>query len=186
MTSPTADPRPRVSVADAQHADAQATAAARGLALMVADTLRAMYADAVYLVFYRDDYDRPELAGIRDVEGKTVCDLTADRIPTALNDDALRAAWGSLDPQNPKDLQHLVALMDSLGGEFDDLPDELGIYGDAESTQCLPLSRHATLGGPRTPGPRHLRPYGAHHSDTTGTICPPHPPRRPRGLNAPL
>ncbi|MFC4512156.1 hypothetical protein [Streptomyces ehimensis] len=169
MASSTADPRPRVSVADAQRVEAQAAATVRGLALMVADTLRAMYDDAVYLVFYWDDShdDRPVLIGIRDVEGKTVCDLTGDRIPVALNDDALRAAWGDLDPQSPEDLQQLVALMDSLGGEFDDLPEGLCHYRDAEWTQCLPLSPHATLYGPRTPGPRHLRPYGTHGSDAT-------------------
>ncbi|MEU1307747.1 hypothetical protein ABZ419_02460 [Streptomyces cinnamoneus] len=170
MTSPIADPRPRISVADAQHVEAQAIATVRGLALMVADTLRAMYDDAVYLVFYRDEYDRPELAGLRDVEGRTVCDLTGDRIPAALNDGELRAAWGSLDPQNTKDLQHLIALMDSLGGEFDDLREELCHYGDAEWTQCLPLSPHATVGGPRTAGPRHLRPYGTHHADISGAL----------------
>ncbi|MEV4741637.1 hypothetical protein [Streptomyces sp. NPDC049555] len=166
MTSPVADRRPRTSVADAQDVQARAVAAAQGLALMVADSLRAMYDDAVYLVFYRDDYERPELAAIRDVEGRTVCDLTGHRIPVALHDGTLRSAWGDFDPQNPKDLQHLVALMDSLGGEFDDLPEELCAYGDAEWTQCLPLSPHATFAGPRTGGPRRLRPYGTHRCDT--------------------
>ncbi|MFI0912540.1 hypothetical protein [Streptomyces abikoensis] len=164
MTSSITDPRPRISVAEAQRVELQAVTTARGLALMVADTLRAMYQDAAYLVFSWNG-DVPALVALRDTEGRNVCDLTRRRIPALLEDGTLRVAWGEFDPQDTEHLEHLIAMMDSLGGEFDDLPEEQRTPGDAEWTQCLSLSPNATFDGSRAPGPRRLRPYGSHRAD---------------------
>lgn len=154
------------TVADLQRITAASRATAHGLALLVADTLRAQYPQAAYLVISRDDCPHAHIEGIRDLQGKVLCDFPGGRIPAELAQGPLRTAWAPLDPQDAMDLLTLVQRMEGLGGTFDTLPDEAVDEGDSESVQCLLLSPSAVPEFWDTGDDRwRLRPYSAPRPD---------------------
>ncbi|MER5985607.1 hypothetical protein [Streptomyces sp. NPDC001787] len=150
---------------------------AQGLALLIADTLRAQIPDAAYLVFHiNDSYDAEtgrdlELHSIRAADGSILHhfhdplpELDADRHRELIH------VWQAAGlPRTRDDLTNLLQPMRAAGLVLDNYPEQFHLYGhpffgnDAEQPVCMLLSDSAH---PEqwdlldVFGPRLLRPYG--------------------------
>lgn len=150
---------------------------AQGLALLIADTLRAQIPGAAYLVFHVDDsYDAEtgrdlELHSVRAADG-TVLHTFHDLLPVpdAGRHREIARAWRDARlPRTGQDLAGLMQPMRAAGLVFDDYPEQLHLYGhpvlgnDPEHVLCMLLSDSAhpeQWDLKDVFGPRLLRPYG--------------------------
>ncbi|MET9778606.1 hypothetical protein ABZ023_30880 [Streptomyces sp. NPDC006367] len=144
------------------------------MAHLVADTLRAQFPQAAYLVLWIDP--ERDLAtdlfpsSIRDGEGKILTDFTdADSLPPLPARHPLRARWGSHDPADAFQIRHVLRTLRVSGAVFDDFPEDLRNEGDGEGEiPCLLLSPQARPERWETENEDHrerlLRPYSAPQS----------------------
>ncbi|MEU5958273.1 hypothetical protein [Streptomyces sp. NPDC047525] len=161
---------PYATLDDWEQAKAAVHAAGDRMARMIADTLRAMFPTAAYLVLYRGEYD-DELHphSIRDEHGGILWDFPGfpgfEPFPLTIPDGPLRAAWGDKDPQTPGHLAGLVLSLDAFGCGFDTVPNDLPFHGD-DPDQCEPC---LLLSDRARPGVwdfgRVMRPYSAARPD---------------------
>jgi hypothetical protein len=150
---------------------------AQGLALLIADTLRAQVPGAAYLVFHiNDSYDAEtgrdlELHSVRAADGVALHGFH-DPLPglDTDRDRELVHAWQDAGlPRTDSDLAALMQPMRAAGLVLDDYPEQLHMYGhpvygnDAEHSLCMLLSDSAhpeQWDLQEVFGPRLLRPYG--------------------------
>jgi hypothetical protein len=123
-------------------------AAARGIARLIADTLRTQYPQAAYLVLYIDD-DRDLAtdlfpASLRDADGHTGNDFDDSQLPPLPDDSPLRPLWGDHCPTDVFQVRHILRTLRLSGAVFDDYPNDLRTEGDDEGyIPCLLLSDQA-------------------------------------------
>ncbi|WP_329155766.1 hypothetical protein OIU91_41135 (plasmid) [Streptomyces sp. NBC_01456] len=151
---------------------------AQGLALLIADTLRAQIPGAAYLVFHiNDSYEAEtgrdlELHSVRGTDGRVLHGFRDDSLP-GLGLDRHRElvhAWRDAGlPRTGADLNALMQPMRAAGLVLDDYPEPLYLQGhpcyrnDTEHLLCMLLSDSAhpeQWDLQEVFGPQLLRPYG--------------------------
>ncbi|MGW2657035.1 hypothetical protein ACWC1D_25685 [Streptomyces sp. NPDC001478] len=154
-------------------------AAARDVARLVADTLRAQFLGAAYLVLCIDHYRELDTdlfpASIRDAEGTILTDFESAELPPLPAGDELRALWSGHDPADAFQVRHVLRTLRVSGAAFDDFPEDLRIEGDADGyIPCLLLSSQARPEwweyGDEDYRERLLRPYSAPQPPAE-TVC---------------
>ncbi|MFJ6437869.1 hypothetical protein [Streptomyces sp. NPDC091416] len=150
---------------------------AQGLALLIADTLRAQVPDAAYLVFHvNDSYDTEtgldlEVHSLRAADG-TVLHPLREPLPLPHTGRHREVGHDWLNNRLPRTADDLAALMQPMraaGLVFDDYPEQFHLYGhpdlgnDPEHVLCMLLSDSAhpeQWDLKRVFGDQLLRPYG--------------------------
>jgi hypothetical protein len=150
--------------------------AARGIARLVADTLRTQFPEAAYFVLFIDD--ERDLAtdlfpaSIRDANGRTLNDLSSDKLPSLPADSPLLALWGNYSPTDVFQVRHVLRTLRLSGAAFDDYPTDLRTEHDDEGfIPCLLLSSQARpeeWDRDEDDRERLLRPYSAPHPQQPG------------------
>ncbi|MEU5476681.1 hypothetical protein [Streptomyces mirabilis] len=150
--------------------------AARGIARLVADTLRTQFPQAAYLVLFIDD--EHDLAtdlfpnSIRDANGRTLNDFSSSLLPPLPADSPLLALWGSYSPIDAFQVRHVLRTLRLSGAAFDDYPADLRTEDDDEGfIPCLLLSSQARpeeWERDEDDRERLLRPYSAPHPQRPG------------------
>ncbi|MEV6048707.1 hypothetical protein [Streptomyces xanthochromogenes] len=163
---------PYTTITEWQEAAAAQRAAARGVARLIADTLRRQFPGAAYLVLYlAPEHDRATRLfphSIRDVTGATLHDFEDHLMPPVGHGTPLRAAWGELSPRDPFDLRLILRCLDTAGAVFDNYPEDLRTDDDPAETAMPCLLLHATA----RPAPFH----DEHDADATERLLRPHSP----------
>ncbi|MGW0334297.1 hypothetical protein ACWD0J_20920 [Streptomyces sp. NPDC003011] len=121
---------------------------ARGVARLVADTLRVQFPQAAYLVLFIDD-DRDMATdlfpdSLRDAEGQILNDFDSPKLPPLPEDSPLRPLWGTHSPTDLFQVRHILRTLRLSGAAFDDYPEDLRTEKDDEGyIPCLLLSSQA-------------------------------------------
>jgi len=120
----------------------------RAAARLIADTLRAQFPGAAYLVLSIDPESRissdlfPE--SVRDARGKILTDFDDHRLLPVPADSAVSAAWCGTQPCNAFHLRSILRALRVSGGTFDDFPEDLRAPHEGDSfLPCMLLSEQA-------------------------------------------
>lgn len=141
--------------------------AAQDVARLIANTIRAQFDGAAFLVLNIDeDMGERDIElfpeDIRDADGVILYDFESAVLP-AVNAELSRK-WGDLNPRDAFNLRWLLRQLYIAGVEFDALPLDLMLDHDPDPSPCLLLSERAR---PRVwkqsvhSGGRLMRPYSA-------------------------
>ncbi|WP_331721561.1 hypothetical protein [Streptomyces sp. NBC_00212] len=161
---------PYVTIEEWEASAAAQRAAARGVARLIADTLRHQFPGAAYLVLTSDPEHEPAAQlfphSIRDETGAALYDFEDHLMPPVEHGTPLSAAWWDLSPRDPFDLRLILRCLHTAGAVFDTYPPDLHTDGDPvdESLPCLLLSSTARPApfhqeNDATASERLLRPY---------------------------
>ncbi|MCT9093452.1 hypothetical protein N4G70_31970 [Streptomyces sp. ASQP_92] len=163
---------PYTTIEEWEEAAATQRAAARGVARLIADTLRRQFAGAAYLVLYlAPEHDRATRLfphSVRDVGGTILHDFEDHLMPPVGHGTAISAAWGDLSPRDPFDLRRILRCLDTTGAVFDNYPEDLRTDDDPAETTMPCLLLHATA----RPAPFH----DENDADASGRLLRPHSP----------
>ncbi|MFD7015201.1 hypothetical protein [Streptomyces sp. NPDC059928] len=135
-----------VTIEEWEESAAAQRAAARGVARLIADTLRHQFPGAAYLVLTSDpEHERAAQLfphSIRDETGAALYDFEDHLMPPVEHGTPLSAAWCNLSPRDPFDLRLILRCLHTAGAVVDTYPADLRADGDPveESLPCLLLS----------------------------------------------
>lgn len=159
-----------VTIEEWEESAAAQRTAARGVARLIADTLRAQLPGAAYLVLTSDpEHERATCLfphSVRDEAGAVLYDFEDHLLPPVEHGTPLSAAWADLSPRDAFDLRFILRCLYTAGAVFDTYPADLRADGDPEeeSLPCLLLSPAARpelqYENDEDAGQRLLRPYG--------------------------
>ncbi|MFF4276198.1 hypothetical protein [Streptomyces sp. NPDC001536] len=162
--------RQLASVGEWESATSAVCGVGNRLARTLADTLRALYPSAAYLVMERDEHnDDLSPHSIRDDQGKILYRFSYEwprdgyppyenRLPDTFR--LMRAVWDPYDPENPAHVAELIDQLQRFGCLFDHMPHDLPAPDNPNRREpCLLLSE--TARPERWEAGGVLRPYSA-------------------------